>query len=89
MLRLAHLDVSVDDAVGVAVPDRVHNLPKEDTSLHLTELPLLRDVFVELSPCHELHHYVDLPLPLNHVEDVDDVGVVQPHQDLNLVPHVA
>lgn len=77
----------MNDFILVAVPDGIDNLPQKYARLNLSEALLLGDVVIKLAPSHELHDDIDLPGLLNDLVDVDDVRVVQSHQDLYLVPH--
>lgn len=72
--------------IVVAVPDCIDDLPQKKACLHLPEVFLLCNMLIQLSPCHVLHHNVDLPRLLYNLVEVDDIGVLYPFENLYLVP---
>ena len=69
-------DVSVNDALSVAVGDRLDNLLHYDASFRLTMSLLFSEMLVEDFSLNELHHKVHVSIVVVGLVVVHNIGVV-------------
>jgi len=75
----------VDDADGVGRGERLADLIAEGDGLARDEAPAAAEALVEALAVEVLHRDVRAPLEDAGVEDADDVGVIQPSREADLV----
>ena len=81
---VARLHVAVDDAVPVRKPERVGHLPHDPHGVGLGKPPVSLDPLPERPARDERHHVVEVSGGLAGVVEREDVGVIQPGDDLDL-----
>lgn len=74
----------MDNAHGVAVTNSVNNGSDGVSCLFLRVVLLLHDSVEQLTACHEFHNQVQAVTLVENLEKLDDVGVVELREDVDL-----
>mmetsp|Transcript_49296 Transcript_49296/g.127067 ORF Transcript_49296/g.127067 Transcript_49296/m.127067 type:complete len:319 (-) Transcript_49296:51-1007(-) len=78
------LEVSMADVVLVHVVDGAENVLHDSRRLHLGEVARVDDAVEQLTTIADLHHQINIPLVLERLMQLDDVGMVHDLHDVDL-----
>ena len=86
--KILELEVAVADVMPVAEVNGVKKLPEDALRLELLDLALRLEQLLDRATVDVLEHEVDRARGFDDLEQLDDMVVLQPLQDPNLMLHL-